>query len=338
MLPIYYVGLDLHKKVIAYCIKHVDGRVFASGTISSNRPSLRSWVSCLPGPWFCAIEATMFSGWVYDFLVDYAVDIKVAHPEMLKAITASKKKNDRDDSERLADLLRVDLLPECYMAPPDIRELRRVLRFRKLIVHTAVKLKNRMSGMLMEVGADYNKRRLHGKRYFSELLDSLEDVPDSVLDLLQLSRGGVELFTGIQCRLVNGLRQNDLIRERVELLQTIPGIGEITALTWVLEIAEAERFTSVRKAVSYCGLCSAQHESAGKSKRGPMKTATSLRSTKERFARFCTTCRSSEGWKLKSKLSRVLVTGNDACFNLRCKPRSSRRRTSPSNKPSRNSR
>ena len=114
----------------------------------------------------------------------------------------------------------------------------------------------------------YNKRRLHGKRYFSELLDSLEDVPDSVLDLLPLSHGGVELFTGIQRRLVNGLRQNDLIRERVELLQTIPGVGEITALTWVLEIAVAERFTSVRKAVSYCGLCSAQNESAGKSKRG----------------------------------------------------------------------
>ncbi len=51
---------------------------------------------------------------------------------------------------------------------------------------------------------------------------------------------------------------------------TIPGIGEITALTWVLEIGEVERFTRVRRAISYCGLCSAQIESAGVNKRGPI--------------------------------------------------------------------
>jgi len=51
---------------------------------------------------------------------------------------------------------------------------------------------------------------------------------------------------------------------------TIPGIGELTALTWVLEIGDSGRFTSVRKAVSYCGLCSAQRESAGKEQRGPI--------------------------------------------------------------------
>ncbi len=51
---------------------------------------------------------------------------------------------------------------------------------------------------------------------------------------------------------------------------TIPGIGEITALTWVLEIGDPMRFSSVRKAISYCGLCSAQKESAGKSFRGPI--------------------------------------------------------------------
>ena len=51
---------------------------------------------------------------------------------------------------------------------------------------------------------------------------------------------------------------------------TIPGIGEVTALTWVLEIGEVERFTRISRAISYCGLCSAQSESAGKNKRGPI--------------------------------------------------------------------
>jgi hypothetical protein len=50
------------------------------------------------------MEATMFTGWVYDFLRPHALELKVAHPEMLKAITAAKKKNDRSDSEKIADL------------------------------------------------------------------------------------------------------------------------------------------------------------------------------------------------------------------------------------------
>lgn len=57
---------------------------------------------------------------------------------------------------------------------------------------------------------------------------------------------------------------------RVERLRSIPGIGEITALTWVLEIRDPMRFSSIKKGVSYCGLCSALKESAGKSKHGPL--------------------------------------------------------------------
>lgn len=84
----------------------------------------------------------------HDFLKPYAIDLKVAHPAMLKAITAAKKKNDRDDAEKIADLLRVNLLPESHMMPEELRELRRILRYRNMIVRTAVKMKNKMSGLL----------------------------------------------------------------------------------------------------------------------------------------------------------------------------------------------
>jgi transposase len=217
-----------------------------------------------------AMEATIFTGWIYDFLKPHALELKVAHPEMLKAITAAKKKNDRADAEKLADLLRVNLLPECVMMSEELRELRRILRYRNTVVRTAVTMKNKISGLLMEVGASYNKRRLHGKRYFKDLLGKVEDVPDSVKDLLLLSRGNFELFESVQKKLIKTLRENRLIRERVAMLMSIPGIGEVTALTWVLEIGDVERFSSSRKAVSYCGLCSAQHESAGKEHRGPL--------------------------------------------------------------------
>jgi transposase len=189
---------------------------------------------------------------------------------MLKAITVAKKKNDRADAEKIADLLRVKLLPECYMLPTDIRELRRVLRYRNHIVRTAVKMQNKMSGLLMEVGAGYSKKRLRGKRYFSRLLETVDEIPKSVKELLKLSRAGFEMFHAVQKRLLKALGSNSLIQDRVQRLMTIRGIGEVTALTWVLEIGSPSRFTSTRKAISYCGLCSAQHESAGKTQRGPI--------------------------------------------------------------------
>ena len=198
MERVYYIGLDIHKKTISYCIKLQDGAIVRRGEIASERNSLRQWLTEIPRPWKGAMEATMFTGWVYDFLKPHALELKVAHPEMLKAITAAKKKNDRSDSEKIADLLRVNLLPECYMASEEIRELRRILRYRNMIVRTAVRMKNKISGLLMEVGATYSKKRLHGKKYFNGLLETIEDVPPSVHDLLQLSRSGLEMFQGIQ--------------------------------------------------------------------------------------------------------------------------------------------
>jgi transposase len=70
--------------------------------------------------------------------------------------------------------------------------------------------------------------------------------------------------------LIQSLRTDALIRERVYRLMTIAGVGEVTALTWVLEVGDPFRFGSIRQAISYCGLCSAQRESAGKEHRSPI--------------------------------------------------------------------
>lgn len=269
-MKMYYIGLDIHKKIISYCIKTASGEMVDEGSVEARRVALMEWIASIKNPWAGAMEATMFTGWIYDFLKPYSSDLRVANPQMLKAIAASKKKNDKIDARMIADLLRCDLLPECYMSSEQIRELRRVLRYRNLMVSEAVKMKNKMSGLLMEVGATYSKKRLHGSRYFSDLLETVEDVPDSVIDMLRLSRVNYEMFNKVQKRLLTVLNSDSLIAGRVQRLMSIDGIGEVTALTWVLEVGESNRFSSVRQAVSYCGLCSAQKESAGKSKRGPI--------------------------------------------------------------------
>lgn len=270
MSIMHYIGFDIHKKVISFCEKKVDGTIVDQGVIRATRSSLTEWAEQRSGEWIGAMEATLFTGWIYDFLLPYALKLKVAHPEMLKAITAAKKKNDAADAEKIADLLRCNLLPECYMAPEKQRNLRRILRYRTFLVREASKMKIKTASLLMEVGAEYNKARLHGTKYFQELLGSLDYVPESVLSLLQMTRINMESFAKMQKSLISALRSNPQISRRVEMLMSIQGIGEVTALTWVLEIGDVERFSRISQAVSYCGLCSAQKESAGKSYRGPI--------------------------------------------------------------------
>jgi len=102
------------------------------------------------------------------------------------------------------------------------------------------------------------------------LLQTLEEVPDSVKDLLKMSRGTMEMFQSTQKRLVQSLLENPSLGRRVERLVTIPGVGPITALTWALEIAYPHRFSSSGNAMSYCGLASALRSSAGKQQRRPI--------------------------------------------------------------------
>jgi hypothetical protein len=141
----------------------------------------------LPRPWTVAMEATIFTGWIYDHLLPHAEQVKVAHPLMLRAIAAAKKKNDRIDASKIADCLRCDFLPECHMAPTAIRDRRRTLRYRHLLVRQMVQMKNRISGLLLETGVSHNKQRLHKVWYFRELLTN-EEIQDSIRPLLRLSR------------------------------------------------------------------------------------------------------------------------------------------------------
>jgi len=100
MLTTHYVGLDIHKKTISFCVRQSDGTILQEGTVAANCQALDEWLPRIPQPWVAGMEATMFTGWVYDHLLQYSAQVKVAHPAMLKAISAGKKKNDRVDAKR----------------------------------------------------------------------------------------------------------------------------------------------------------------------------------------------------------------------------------------------
>jgi transposase len=110
METMYYIGLDVHKKTISYCVKDGGGRIYAEAEIPATRLDLDIWMKTLPQPWTAAMEATIFTSWIYDHLLPHAAAVKVAHPLMLRAIAAAKKKNDRIDANKIADCLRCDFL------------------------------------------------------------------------------------------------------------------------------------------------------------------------------------------------------------------------------------
>ena len=81
----YYIGLDVHKKTISFCVKDASGQVHQEGKIGATRRELDRWIETLPQPRIIAMAATIFTGWIYDHLRPHAPQVKVAHPLMLRA-------------------------------------------------------------------------------------------------------------------------------------------------------------------------------------------------------------------------------------------------------------
>jgi transposase len=156
------------------------------------------------------------------------------------------------------------------MASTEIRERRRTLRYRNLLVRQMVQMKNKIGMLLMEAGVSYNKQRLHKAGYFRELLETNPDIDEGLGSLLRLCRETVVRLGKTESALVRSLERNSLLVERVERLMTIPAVGPITALTWALEVGDVQRFSSIKKAVSYCGLCGAEKSSANSVQRTPL--------------------------------------------------------------------
>jgi transposase len=189
---------------------------------------------------------------------------------MLRAIAAAKKKNDKIDAAKIADCLRCDFLPECHIAATALRDRRRILRYRNLVQRQAVQMKNRVSGLLMETGVTYDKLRLHRMGYFRRLMSTHEEISDSVRPLLTLCRDHIDRSIRMDRTLLRSLERDPLLSERLRRLRTVPGVGPITALTWVLEVGDTSRFRSIKQAISYCGLCGAEKSSADKVMRTPL--------------------------------------------------------------------
>lgn len=109
------------------------------------------------------------------------------------------------------------------MVSTEIRDRRRTLRYRDLLVRQMVQLKNRISGLLLKTGVRHNKQRLHKAGYFRELLASNNDVSESIRPLLKISRETIVWLQRTEYALVSSLTRDPLLAERIERFKMIPG-------------------------------------------------------------------------------------------------------------------
>ena len=118
------VGIDLHRNRSQIAVIDEHGELALSKRIINGREAFLELLGGLEGESQIAVEATYGWEWLAELLEDAGYDIHLAHPLRTRAIAAARVKTDAVDARTLAHLLRADLLPEAYVAPRELRDLR----------------------------------------------------------------------------------------------------------------------------------------------------------------------------------------------------------------------
>jgi transposase len=261
-------GIDLHAHQMYVCLMDRQGKKLVHTNIRNND---FNYFLKLVGPYrhdltVCA-ECMFGWYWLADACQAAGLKFVLAHALYLKLIHGGKNKNDRIDSEKLAHLLRTNLIPPAYVYPADKRPLRALLRQRIYYVWSRSQLLTRIQSHQQA----HNRPALRQTRPNRDPWEKglLAAEPDPVRQLaLQNDLAMIRHYdTQIAALEIQLQRLTQQVAPRdYALLQTVPGIGEHLGLTILYEIGDIERFPSVKDFVSYCRLVKGTVASAGKLK------------------------------------------------------------------------
>ncbi|MEW6116326.1 MAG: IS110 family transposase [Nitrospirota bacterium] len=249
----YYAGLDVASKSSYVYVVDRRGRKVESKEIPTDKEGyrgyLRKWKDKVIE---VALEAGGHSRWIYDLLTKMGVGVYVVNPNKVKLIAETKRKTDKVDAKVLAELLRIEGLPEkIHMAEGDIRELRDLLRARQQLVKSATSLMNQLRGLLRQEGVKLKAEAFRDGEIFEELKKS-KDIPLHLKPVIESYRRSIEELLRERGQLdeVIGKYKNN----EIELLKSVPGVGEVASKTIYAAIDTVKRFGSAKKLTSYCGL------------------------------------------------------------------------------------
>lgn len=246
-----YVGLDISKNMTVGVWKDEKGNKIAGEIFSTDEPGLQKLVEKLRG---CeiALEASTSGVFVYDYLTANGLKVKVANPNAIKLISHSDKKTDKSDAEKLADLLRMNMLPTCYMPDKKTREMRDLIRHRRALVNTKTVMKNKIRAILAREGFKLPYKDVLGQRSLQWLykVETSKVQKDALNKFLYLSLMINDDVHDYDHKLRFECQKNDA----AQLLDTIPGVGYYSAMHILSAIGDIKRFPSDEELASYAGL------------------------------------------------------------------------------------
>jgi transposase len=264
------VGMDLHRRRSVLVRMTEDGRRLDTARIENSPAGLRAEIAKAGDCPKVVLEATYGWYWAADALAEAGAEVHLAHPLGVKAFSYRRVKNDEKDAADLADLLRMGRLPEAWIAPAEIRELRELTRYRIKLVHLRTSCKDQVHAILAKLGVPVTCTDIFGV-WGSTWLDDLR--------LPQPYAGKLASLRGLAAQLTNEITLLEKViadllehHDAYHALQALPGIGKVLAAVIVAEIGDITRFRRPGQLCSWAGLRPRHRESDLKVARGHITT------------------------------------------------------------------
>lgn len=262
------VGIDLHRRRSVIVRMTEAGERLDSVRIDNDPMVLAAEIAKAGESPQVVLEATYGWYWAVDVLQDAGAQVHLAHPLGVKGFAYRRVKNDVRDASDLADLLRMGRLPQAYIAPPPVRELRELVRHRAKLVAWRSGLKASVHAVLAKQGLHIAVSDLFG-------VGGRQLLARAPLD------GAYRLRVNALCRLIDAvdfeiqavsgpLRAGLAGHAGYQAVQTVPGVGPVLAAVFVAEIGDVERFASPGHLASWAGLTPRHRESDTVVRRGPI--------------------------------------------------------------------
>jgi transposase len=242
------------------------GNKIASSKITTDKEGIGNFFKEYDGKKLeVAIEAGGSTRWIYDYLRWLGMDVYVVNPNKVKAIADSKRKTDKIDAKILSELLRIDALPQkVHMAEGKNRELRDLIQARHQVIKGYTNLMNYLRGLLRQEGIHVKAREFTSANYETRLKE--ESLPKHVQKIIATYAVTIKAMIEEKKKLEDSIKKYQT--RDIELIKTIPGMGDISSRTIQAAIGDIKRFNRAKQLTSYCGLVPSVRQSGERTEYG----------------------------------------------------------------------